>query len=172
MIKQEAHEPQWPTWVNSYQSSIQHWQKIKMRNVHTLFLFGVDHSTNISINVLSHYSQFSFFTVQVYENLSCHSNQSTEVTAIKNKTFVKVNPMNISAKVQLYPPYSFWGVDFLIFFRKFCISVAKQSNWKVWTKIISLVEDHSTSISDRLFTKYLYWGSNKCDISFFSPLYI
>ena len=42
----------------------------------------------------------------------------------KNIFFVKANIMNISAKFQLHPPYGFWGDDFLIFFRKFILSVA------------------------------------------------
>ena len=36
--------------------------------------------------------------------------------------------MNNSAKFQLYPPNSFWRIDFLIFFRKFNLSVAKATN--------------------------------------------
>ena len=49
------------------------------------------------------------------ETLSCHGNQSAYATAIKYNSFVEANAMNISAKFQLYPPYSFWGVDFLFF---------------------------------------------------------
>ena len=30
--------------------------------------------------------------------------------------FVEANAMNISEKFQFYPPYSFWGVDFLKYF--------------------------------------------------------
>ena len=32
--------------------------------------------------------------------------------------------MNKPAQFQLYPPYSFWGVEFLICFRKFNLSIA------------------------------------------------
>ena len=39
------------------------------------------------------------------ETLSCHSNESTCATAIKNTSFVEANFMNISAKFQLHPPY-------------------------------------------------------------------
>ena len=72
--------------------------------------------------------------------------------------------MNNSAKFQLYPPYSFGGVDFLIVFRKFNLSVV------VATKQIErfgLVEDHSTNISVKLLSKYLRWGSNKSQFSLF-----
>ena len=36
--------------------------------------------------------------------------------------------MNISTQFQLHTPYGFWGEDFLIFFRKFSISVAMATN--------------------------------------------
>ena len=41
------------------------------------------------------------------ETLSCHSNESTWVTTIKNIIFVEVNVMNMYAKFQLHPPYDF-----------------------------------------------------------------
>ena len=62
------------------------------------------------------------------ENLSCHRNESTQATAIKKNIFVAANAMNITTKFQLYPPYGFWGDDFLLFFRKFSISVAMATN--------------------------------------------
>ena len=36
----------------------------------------------------------------------------------KNILYVEANVMNIYAKFQLHPPYSFWEEDFLIFFSK------------------------------------------------------
>ena len=45
----------------------------------------------------------------------------------KNILFVEANVMNISAKFQLHAPYGFWD-DFLIFFRKFILSVAIATN--------------------------------------------
>ena len=36
--------------------------------------------------------------------------------------------MNISAKFQLHPPYDFWEDDYCVFFRKFIVSVAMQTN--------------------------------------------
>ena len=62
------------------------------------------------------------------ETLSRHSNESTLATAIKNAIFIEANVMNISAKFQVYPPYGFWGEDFLIFFCKFILSVAMATN--------------------------------------------
>ena len=62
------------------------------------------------------------------ETLSCHSNQNARATAIKNNIFVETIVRNNSAKFQLYPRNSFWGVDFWIFFRKFCLLVAMVTN--------------------------------------------
>ena len=45
--------------------------------------------------------------------------QKTKIFAIQNTVFVKANAMNNSAKFQLYLPYGFWGMGFLIFIRKF-----------------------------------------------------
>ena len=50
----------------------------------------------------------------------------------KKVLFVEVNVMNISTKFQLHPPYGFWGDDFLIFFRKFNLSVAMTTNQIQW----------------------------------------
>ena len=41
------------------------------------------------------------------ETLSCHSNESTLATTIKNTIYVEANVMNIYAKFQLHPPYGF-----------------------------------------------------------------
>ena len=41
------------------------------------------------------------------ENLSCHSNQRSYPTEIKNITFVEGNVLSKYAKFQLHPPYGF-----------------------------------------------------------------
>ena len=41
------------------------------------------------------------------ETLSCHSNESTWATTIKDITYVEANVMNIYAKFQLHLPYGF-----------------------------------------------------------------
>ena len=41
------------------------------------------------------------------ETLSCHSNESTWATTLKNIIYVEVNVMNSYAKFQLHPPYGF-----------------------------------------------------------------
>ena len=76
---------------------------------------------------------------------------------------------NNSAKFQLYPPNSFWGVDFWIFFLKFCLFVAMVTNQikKLQQKKVCFVEDHLRNISVKLLSKYLQWDSSKCQFSFF-----
>ena len=51
-------------------------------------------------------------------------------------------------KFQLYPPYSFWEVDFLYIFYKFNLSVVMATSHieRFWLKIIYLV-DHAANIS-------------------------
>ena len=39
--------------------------------------------------------------------ISCHSNQSSYLTGIKNTTFVEANVLSMCAKFQLHPPYGF-----------------------------------------------------------------
>ena len=46
------------------------------------------------------------------ETLSCHSNETTWATTIKNTIYVEANVMNMYAKFQYDAPYSFWGEDF------------------------------------------------------------
>ena len=102
------------------------------------------------------------------ENLSCHSNHSAWATAIKNNIFVEAIVRNNSAKFQLYPPNSFWGVYFLIYFRKFTLFVDMVTNQilRFWTKFVWIVEDYSRNISVKM-SKYLQWDSSKCQFSFF-----
>ena len=46
----------------------------------------------------------------------------------KNILFIEANIMYSAAKVQLYPPYSFWEYAFFIFFHKTNLSVAMRPN--------------------------------------------
>ena len=88
--------------------------------------------------------------------------------AIKNKIFIEVNFINISAKFQVHPPYGFWGEDFWIFFLQIyplgCHD--NRSNSAVWTKFIRFIEDYSRNISVKLLSKYLQWESNKANFHF------
>ena len=79
--------------------------------------------SNTEINANFHFSHY-----KSKETLSCHSNESTWATTIKNKIYVAANVMNMYANVQLHPPYNFWGEDFLISVRKFTLYVAMATN--------------------------------------------
>ena len=50
---------------------------------------------------------FQFSHYKPMETISCHTNQSSYPTAIKNITFVEANVLSMYAKFQLHPPYGF-----------------------------------------------------------------
>ena len=52
-------------------------------------------------------SNFHFSHYKSMETISCHSNQSSYPTGIKNITFVEGNVLCKYAKFQLHPPYNF-----------------------------------------------------------------
>ena len=71
-----------------------------------------DYSINISVKKKSYISSktaetvnFQFSHYKSMGTISCHSNQSSYPTGIKNKTFVEANVLSIYAKFQLHPPY-------------------------------------------------------------------
>ena len=50
---------------------------------------------------------FQFSHYKSMGTISCHSNQSSYPTGIKNTTFVEANVLSMYAKFQLHPPYGF-----------------------------------------------------------------
>ena len=100
------------------------WQPIKFSGLDKIHMFGrrllKDHFwKNFCQNICSEIEIKAYFHFSHYKSTkirSCHSDESTWATAIKKHNFVEANVMNISTKFQLYPPYGFWGEDFLIFF--------------------------------------------------------
>ena len=50
---------------------------------------------------------FHFSHYKSMGTISCHSNQSSNPTGIKKKTFVEANVLRMYAKFQLHPPYGF-----------------------------------------------------------------
>ena len=50
---------------------------------------------------------FQFSHYKSMGTISCHSNQSSYTTGIKNATFVEANVLSMYAKFQLLPPYGF-----------------------------------------------------------------
>ena len=66
--------------------------------------------------------------------ISCHSNQSSYPTGIKNATYVETNVLSMSASTPIW----FLGRRFLNVFTKidpFC-RPDNQSNSPIWTKVI------------------------------------
>ena len=132
------------TWVNSFKSIIQHfrlsvamatnqneefvqllyaWCRTTQQTFIKMFCQNTCTCSEIAIK-----TYFHFYHYNSMKTLSCHSNENTWAMAIKNIIFVEANVMNISAKFQLNAPYGFWGDDFVIFFRKFILSVAMATN--------------------------------------------
>ena len=73
-----------------------------------------DNSINISVKKKSNIPKdlaeivnFHFSHYKTMETLSCHSNQSSYPTEIKNITFVKGNVLSKYTKFQLHPLYGF-----------------------------------------------------------------
>ena len=50
---------------------------------------------------------FQFSHYKSMGTISCHSNQSSYLTRIKNTTFVEAYVLSMYAKFQLHPPYGF-----------------------------------------------------------------
>ena len=64
--------------------------------------------TNSNIpNDLAEIVNFHFSHYKSMETISCHSNQSSYPTEIKNTTFVEANVLSMYAKFQLHPLYGF-----------------------------------------------------------------
>ena len=58
-------------------------------------------------NDLADIVNFHFSHYKSMETLSCHSNQSSYLTEIKNINFVEGNGLSKYAKLRLHPPYGF-----------------------------------------------------------------
>ena len=84
---------------------------------------------------------FQFSHYKSMGTISCHSNQSSYLTGIKNTTFVEANVLSKYAKFQLHPPPPplwFLRRRFLNIFTKidlFC-RPDNQSNSLIWTKVV------------------------------------
>ena len=61
---------------------------------------NIPNETEKNVNFLfSHYKSMG--------TISCHSNQSSYLTGIKNMPFIGANVLSMYAKFQLHPPYGF-----------------------------------------------------------------
>ena len=73
-----------------------------------------DYAINISVKKKSNISNetaetvnFHFSHYKSMGTISCHSNQSSYPTGIKNTIYVEANVINMYSKCQLYPLYGF-----------------------------------------------------------------
>ena len=58
-------------------------------------------------NDLAEIVNFHFYHYKSMGTISCHSNQSSYPTGIKNTTYVEANVLSIYAKFRLHHPYGF-----------------------------------------------------------------
>ena len=58
-------------------------------------------------NNLAEIFNFHFSHYKSMGTISCHSNQSSYPTEIKNATYVEANVLSMYAKFRLHPPYGF-----------------------------------------------------------------
>ena len=58
-------------------------------------------------NDLAEIVNFHFSHYKSMGTISCHSNQSSYSTGIKNTTYVEANVLSMYAKFRLHPPYGF-----------------------------------------------------------------
>ena len=58
-------------------------------------------------NDLAEIVNFHFSHYKSMGTISCHSNQSSYPTGIKNTTYVEANVLSMYAKFRLHPPYGF-----------------------------------------------------------------
>ena len=58
-------------------------------------------------NDLAEIFNFHFSHYKSMGTISCHSNQSSYPTGIKNATYVEANVLSMYAKFRLHPPYGF-----------------------------------------------------------------
>ena len=70
--------------------------------IHVCKNFVKNICSNTEINSNLHFSHFKSM-----KTLSCHSNETTWATTIKNKIYVETDVMNMYAMFQLHPPYGF-----------------------------------------------------------------
>ena len=68
--------------------------------------FCIEKNSNIP-NDLAEIVNFHFSHYKSMGTISCHSNQSSYPTGIKNTIYVEANVLSMYAKFRLHPPYGF-----------------------------------------------------------------
>ena len=85
-------------------------QPIKLSESYKSLIKVENYSINISVKIKFYETEISNFLFSHYksiETISCHSNQISYPTGIKNTTVVEGNVLCKYAKFQLHPPYGF-----------------------------------------------------------------
>ena len=90
------------------------------------------------------------------ETLSCHSNETTWATTIKNIIYVETNVMNMYAKFQLHPLMTSEKKIFEYFFFENLVFRLPWQSIKIsdLDKIHMVVDDYPRNISVKCFSKY------------------
>ena len=109
-----------------------------------MICFVEDYSRNISVKYLSEYlqkytnkGQFLLSPLKVNGYFKLPKQRKRMNNGNKNASLIEaINVMSISTKFQLYPPYGFWGKDFIRSFHKFSSFGCHGKHWnsEVWTK--------------------------------------
>ena len=89
-------------------------------------------------NDLAEINNFHFSHYKSMGTISCHSNQSSYPTGIKNTSYVEANVLSMFAKFRLHPPYGKSKKKILNIFTKidpFC-RPDNQSNSPILTKVV------------------------------------
>ena len=85
--------------------------KSRMKHGGQLNNYFLKKKSNIP-NDLAEIVNFHFSHYKSMRTISCHSNQSSYPTGIKNATYLEANVLSMYAKFRLHPPYGFWEEDF------------------------------------------------------------
>ena len=80
--------------------------KSRMKHGGLLNKYFCKKNSNI-LNDLAEIVDFHFSHYKSMGTISCHSNQSSYPTGMKNTTFVENNVLSMYAKFQLHPPIGF-----------------------------------------------------------------
>ena len=80
--------------------------KSRMKHGGLLSIYFCKKNSNIP-NDLAEIVNFHFSNYKSMGTISCHSNQRSYPTRIKNTTYVEANILSMYAKFQLHPPYGF-----------------------------------------------------------------
>ena len=86
--------------------------KSRMKHEELLNKYFCKEKIQISPMTWQKFVNFHFSHYKSMGTISCHSNQSSYPTGIKNTIYVEANVLSMYAKFRLHPPYGFCEEDF------------------------------------------------------------